>query len=156
MVRVDFKAGRFGNAIRCAAHFPHNCGKWRISVVGLVLWMTLFAPVAPVAAQENSTPQPAIDSPLLPPTPILTPTATPIDTPTVTPTETSTATPSPTPTTTATPTPDLAAAALQVSPLRISPDDRPLNESSARPWLALAVALVLTGAIVMLIADRRT
>ena len=94
---------------------------------------------APVQAQTpvTGTPLFPFDSPL----------ATPLATPSPTPTPT--ATPSPTPTV------DLATAVLQVSPLRVTPDDRPANQSGALLWIIAAATLVLAGAVVMAVAQRR-
>ncbi len=158
MARAEFGSGSTWIVLPPATRSPRQLRRWQHWLAGAVFMLTLFALATPVYAQENATPQPAIDSPLQPPlpaaSPSTTPTASPSETPTSMPTATATETPSPTPT--ATPTLDLATAALQVSPLRIAPSDQPIGESSGRPWLVLAVAIVLTGAIVMLIAQRRT
>ncbi|GIK73790.1 MAG: hypothetical protein BroJett021_27780 [Chloroflexota bacterium] len=114
----------------------------------IALWIIALTP-ALVSAQdvENAAEQPTIDSPLLPsPSPA---TPSPTSTPSTTPTDT------PRPTPTATPTLDLAAAALQVSPLRIVADDRPIAANSAMLWVALAATIVAAGAGVMVIAQQR-
>lgn len=109
-----------------------------VIVFGLLLTM----PAALRAqAPDNGTPTFPFDSPL--PTPPSTPT------PTATATATSTATS--TPTSTPTPTQDLASAVLQVSPLRVAPDDRPLNNTGALLWLVAALSLVLVGALIMVV-----
>ncbi len=116
----------------------------------LALWIVALTP-ALVSAQDagNAAEQPTIDSPLLPsPLPS---TPSPTSTPSITPTDT----PSPTPTATPTPTLDLAAAALQVSPLRIAADDRPIVANSAMLWIALAAVIVAAGAGVMVVAQQR-
>lgn len=112
---------------------------WAISLVAA---MMLCAP-APAGAQapNDSTPPPPVDSPLLPATSTPAPTATP------------TSTPSPTPT--ATPTQDLSTAVLQVSPLKLAPDDRPINDIGALSWVTIAALVVLAGAVVMMVAQRR-
>jgi hypothetical protein len=117
----------------------------------IAVWIIALIITTPalVYAQDvgSATEQPTIDSPLLPtplpstPSPTLTPSATPNDTP------------SPTPM--ATPTLDLAAAALQVSPLRIVADDRPFTANSAMLWIALAAVIVVAGATVMVVAHQR-
>lgn len=122
---------------------------------------TCIAAPAHIYAQStgSATEQPAIDSPLLPtvapatPQPTATPSPLPPPSPTATPSVTPTETASPMPTATA--TLDLAAAALQVSPLRITADDRPIAASSAMLWIALAVVIVMAGASVMVVARQR-
>lgn len=118
-------------------------------LIGISIIVVLFALPTAAHAQtpDNGAPQPAVDSPLLPPTP--TPSPTLLPTPSPTPTET----PSPAPA--ATPTPDLSAAVLQVSPLGVAPDDRTITGSSALTWITLAVLIVLAGAVVMTVAQRR-
>ena len=102
----------------------------------IVLVLLLAAPTALLAqAPGNGTPIFPFDSPLNPP----------LSTPTATLTATATPTLTPTPT----PTQDLSSAVLQVSPLRVAPDDRPLNNTGALLWLVAALALVLAGAVVM-------
>lgn len=107
----------------------------------LASWMIvvalLLATPATLLAQApgNGTPIFPFDSPL--PTPLPTSTAT------------ITATPTATPTLTPTPTQDLSSAVLQVSPLRVAPDDRPINTTGALLWLVAALTLVLAGAVVM-------
>lgn len=112
----------------------------------IALWIIALTP-ALVSAQdvENAAEQPTLDSPLLPSPATPSPTATPSTTPTDT----------PRPTPTATPTPDLAAAALQISPLRIAADDHPIAANSAMLWIALAAVIVAAGAGVMVIAQQR-
>lgn len=106
----------------------------------IVLVLLLAAPTALLAqAPGNGTPIFPFDSPLNPP----------LSTPTATLTATLTATATPTLTPTPTPTQDLSSAVLQVSPLRVAPDDRPLNNTGALLWLVAALALVLAGAVVM-------
>lgn len=123
------------------------------TLAGVLLIVLLVSAPAPVYAQGvgNVTEQPTIDSPLLPTASPSTPwpTATPSAMSTATPTDT----PSPTPTATA--TPDLAAAALQVSPLHIAADDRPIGASSALLWIALSALIVVIGAGVMIAARQR-
>ena len=122
---------------------------------------TCIAAPAHIYAQStgSATEQPAINSPLLPtvapatPLPPATPSPLPPPSPTATPSVTPTETASPMPTATA--TLDLAAAALQVSPLRITADDRPITASSALVWIALAALIVVAGAGVMLVAQQR-
>lgn len=109
----------------------------------IVLVLLLAAPNALLAqAPDNGTTIFPFDSLLN--TPLPTPTATLT---TAAPTLTPTLTPTPTPT--PTPTQDLSSAVLQVSPLRVAPDDRPLNNTGALLWLVAALALVLAGAVVM-------
>ena len=104
----------------------------------IVLALLLAAPSTLLAqAPDNGTPAFPFDSPLV--TPLPTPTET------VTPTPTATLTPTPTP------TQDLSSAVLQVSPLRVAPDDRPLDNTGALGWLVAALALVLAGAVLMAI-----
>ena len=91
---------------------------------------------------DNGAPGAGFDSPIVPP-----PTATELPSPT--PTETATATP------TLTPTPDLSTAVLQVSPLGIVPDDHPMDSAGPMPWLMLAALIVVAGAAVMVVAQRR-
>ncbi len=134
----------------------------RIACAALLVMLTgaaMFAAPATLQAQDdgNATAQPTVDSPLLPtplaPTPQLTATPTPPPPPTATPSATPTDTASPTPTATA--TFDLAAAALQVSPLRIAADDRPIAAGSAMLWIALSAVIVVAGAGVMVVAHLR-
>lgn len=107
----------------------------------VIVLALLLTPSSTLLAQapDNGTPTFPFDSPLLPP--LVTPLPTPTET--VTPTPTATLTPTPTP------TQDLSSAVLQVSPLRVAPDDRPLNNTGALGWLIAALALVLAGAVVM-------
>lgn len=106
----------------------------------IVLVLLLATPATLLAqAPDNGTPAFPFDSPL----------ATPLVTPT--PTETATATPTTTPTLMPTPTQDLSSAVLQVSPLRVAPDDRPINSTGAVLWLVAALTLVLAGAVLMTI-----
>jgi len=109
-------------------------------VIALAL---LLATPSTLLAQtpDNGTPAFPFDSPL--PLPLITPLPTPTET--VTPTPTTTLTPTPTP------TQDLSSAVLQVSPLRVAPDDRPLDNTGALGWLVAALALVLAGAVLMAI-----
>ncbi len=104
----------------------------------------LALPLAALAQTppDNGAPGAGFDSPIVPP-----PTATALPSPT--PTETATATP------TFTPTPDLSTAVLQVSPLGLTPDDRPMDTAGALPWLMLAAAIVVAGSAVMVVAQRR-
>lgn len=107
-----------------------------------MLVLLLAAPTVLLAqAPENGTPTAPFDSPLI--TPTVAATATDVATATDTATATATLTPSPTP------TQDLSSAVLQVSPLRIAPDDRPINNLGAMLWLVAALTLVLAGAVVM-------
>ncbi len=91
---------------------------------------------------DNGDPAGAFVSPIVPP-----PTATEVPSPT--PTETATATP------TFTPTPDLSTAVLQVSPLGLVPDDRPMDSAGPMPWLIVAALIVVAGSAVMVVAQRR-
>lgn len=124
-----------------------------ISLVSALLIGVLMVMASParVAAQggDEYTVQSTVESPL-------TPTAlqrASEESPSVTSTLTLTPTPSPMPTETA--TPDLVAAALQVSPLRIAPNDRPIDSRDALLWIALAALIALAGAIVMMVAQQR-
>lgn len=102
----------------------------------IVLVLLLATPTALLAqAPDNGMPILPFDSPL----------STPLPAPTATLTATATPTLTPTPT----PTQDLSSAVLQVSPLRVAPDDRPLNNTGALLWLVAALAFVLAGAVVM-------
>jgi hypothetical protein len=119
----------------------------RTQAMRLASWMImlvlLLATPSTLLAQtpDNGTPAFPFDSPL--PLPLVTPLPTPTET--VTPTPTATLTPTPTP------TQDLSDAVLQVSPLRVAPDDRPLDNTGALGWLVAALALVLAGAVLMAI-----
>ncbi|MCB0042443.1 MAG: hypothetical protein M9936_22100 [Caldilinea sp.] len=115
----------------------------KLSLITFVV--ALFAlPLAALAQTppDNGAPSGGFVSPIVPP-----PTATEVPSPT--PTETATATP------TFTPTPDLSTAVLQVSPLGIVPDDRPMDSAGPLPWLMLAALVVVAGAAVMVVAQRR-
>lgn len=96
-------------------------------------------------APDNGTPAFLFDSPLatliVTPTPTETVTATPTAAPTLTPTATATLLP--------TPTQDLSSAVLQISPLRVAPNDLPISNTGALLWLAAALTLVLAGAVIM-------
>ena len=115
----------------------------RLSLIAFAVAL-LALPLAALAQTPpaNGDPAAGFGSPIVPP-----PTAT--DLPSPTPTETATATP------TFTPTPDLSTAVLQVSPLGIVPDDRPMDTAGALPWLMLAAAIVVAGSAVMVVAQRR-
>jgi hypothetical protein len=100
----------------------------------IVLLLLLAMPGALLAqTPDDGTPIFPFDSPLIMPLPTATSTATLTATPTLTPT----------------PTPDFSSAVLQVSPLRVAPDDRPINTTNAMLWLVAALTLVFAGAIVM-------
>lgn len=110
--------------------------RWLCTLCALLCALAFAAP-ARAQTPTNATPVFPFDSPLATPLVTLTPTPSP------------TATPPPTPTV------DLATAVLQVSPLRVTPDARPAGASSALLWSIAAVVLVLAGAIVMAVAQRR-
>jgi hypothetical protein len=120
-----------------------------VAVVTTVLTTVLALLITPstLLAQtpDNGTPAFPFDSPLATliatPTPTETVTATPTAAPTLTPTATATLLP--------TPTQDLSSAVLQVSPLRVAPNDLPISNTGALLWLAAALILVLAGAVVM-------
>lgn len=101
------------------------------------------------APSAQETPSAPFDSAL--PTPLAT--LLPGDTPmmTATPTSAPAVTAMPTPT----PTDNLASAVMQISPLKVAPDDRPFNNSGAFAWLATALVIVLAGAVVMAAAQTR-
>lgn len=129
---------------------PRPCGRerrWQRLLFSTCAAALLFLAGLPGSARAQEpvigTPLPPIDSPLFPATPTPSPTATAIPTDT----------PSPTPS--ATPTIDLATAVLQVSPLRLTPDDRPMQDFSALLVVVSALLLVLAGAIVMAVAQTR-
>lgn len=123
----------------------------RLAVVLAYVTVLCWLPTVLLAqSPDNGPPPQPFDSPLTAPTLLVTPlptaTATPV--PTVTPTAAPTATPTPTP------TPDLATAVLQVSPLRVAPDARPIAGAGALGWITAALLLVLAGALVMTVSQR--
>jgi len=106
------------------------------------------------APSAQETPSAPFDSAL--PTPVATPLPSDTPAPTAPPTSTPpTSTPAVTATPTPTPTDDLAGAVMQISPLKVAPDERPLNNSGAFAWLATALVVVLVGAVVMAAARTR-
>lgn len=125
-------------AVQCAA----RPGAWGMITIAALAVMLLALPATMLAQTPpaNGNPATAFDSPIVPP-----PTATTLPSPT--PTETATPTP--------TATPDLSAAVLQVSPLALVPDDRPMDTAGPLPWLILAAIIVVAGSAVMVVAERR-
>ncbi len=126
---------------RCSTHTVWLA---RLLATKLILLLALILPLAALAQTppDDGTPAGGFISPIVP-----LPTATELPIPTAT--ETVTATP------TFTPTPDLSAAVLQVSPLGLVPDDRPLAAAVTTPWLMVAALILVAGAIVMVAAQRR-
>lgn len=118
-------------------HHPRHAVATIQAACGAIVLVLLLATSTALLAQapDNGTPTLPFDSPLMAPTPTATWTAI----------WTVTATPTLTPT----PTQDLSSAVLQVSPLRVAPNDRPLNNTGAMLWLVAALALVFAGAVVM-------
>ncbi|HHW88302.1 MAG TPA: hypothetical protein GX400_19115 [Chloroflexi bacterium] len=116
-------------------HHPRHAVATIQAACGAIVLLLLLATSTALLAQapDNGTPTLPFDSPLTAPAPTATWTAT--ATPTLTPT----------------PTQDLSSAVLQVSPLRVAPNDRPLNNTGAMLWLVAALALVFAGAVVMAI-----
>ena len=117
----------------------------RLSLIAFFVAL-LALPLAALAQTppDNGDPAGAFVSPIVP-----APTATEVPSPTPTPTETATATP------TFTPTPDLSTAVLQVSPLGLVPDDRPMDSAGPMPWLIVAALIIVAGSAVMVVAQRR-
>ena len=108
----------------------------------LLLTIHLLLPAALYA--QALPPAPGGQSPLEPPTLVVTPTASPTATPTPLPT----ATPEPT----ATPTPTVAP--YQVSPL-VAQENGSLPDDGASLWIGGAALLVLAGSAVLVLAERR-
>lgn len=126
---------RMRNLRHTVARVKAACG-----VIVFVLLLTMPT-VLLAQAPGNGTPTFPFDSPL----------ATPSLTPQPTPAATVTATPTATPTLTPTPTQDLSSAVLQVSPLRVAPDDRPISNTGAILWLVAALTLAFAGAVIMVV-----
>ena len=119
--------------------------------LGGILWLVVVALMLPAAVAAQRSPsevhEQSITSPLDTPRPAEPLTNTPTPSPTVTPTPTTTAT------ATSTPTPTVAP--FQISPLIVQSAGAPPDSSGAMIWIAVAALLVLTGSVVMFVADRR-
>jgi len=115
----------------------------RLAIILFTLSLLALPLAALAQSQPDSTDRAAgFTSPIVP-------SATAVDLPSPTVTEAATATLA------LTPTPELLAAVLQVSPLGLVPDDRPMEAAGAMPWLIVAALIVVAGAAALVVVQHR-